>query len=255
MRRFHGAIQARSLTLAARGEKNRVMNTSRILAPVIVTLFTASVAFAQSPSSSPKAASLPSDSPKPATTAPGGQPSAADMQKMMQQMMELSKLNENHKLLGDLSGTWSYTVKMWMNPDPSAKPEEYKGTAVRKPIMDGRFYVLDVTGKMEMPGPDGKKKEMTFKGMGIEGYDNVKKKFVSVWIDNMGTGIMMSEGTYDPASKTFTYTGEYEAIPGMKTRIREVVKVTDKDHHLFEWYEDRGGQEAKTMEIAYARKK
>jgi hypothetical protein len=255
MRRFHGAIQARSLTLAARGEKNRVMNTSRILAPVIVTLFTASVAFAQSPSSSPNAASLPSDSPKPATAAAGGQPSAADMQKMMQQMMELSKLNENHKLLGDLSGTWSYTVKMWMNPDPSAKPEEYKGTAVRKPIMDGRFYVLDVTGKMEMPGPDGKKKEMTFKGMGIEGYDNVKKKFVSVWIDNMGTGIMMSEGTYDPASKTFTYTGEYEAIPGMKTRIREVVKVTDKDHHLFEWYEDRGGQEAKTMEIAYARKK
>jgi len=37
---------------------------------------------------------------------------------------------------------------------------------------------MDVTGKMQMPGPDGKMKDMTFKGMGIEDYDNVKKKFV-----------------------------------------------------------------------------
>ena len=122
-------------------------------------------------------------------------------------------------------------------------------------MMDGRFYVLDVSGKMEMPGPDGKKKEMTFKGMSLEGYDNVKKKFINTWIDNMGTGIMMSEGSYDPATKTFTYTGEVEAIPGMKQKIREVIKVTDKEHHLLEWYEDRGGKEAKTMEIAYTRAK
>jgi uncharacterized protein DUF1579 len=142
-----------------------------------------------------------------------------------------------------------------MNPDPNAKPEESKGTAVRKSMMDGRFFVVDVTGKMEMPGADGKKKEMTFKGMGIDGYDNVKKKFVGTWMDNMGTGVMMSEGDYDPATKTFTYVSEYEAIPGMKTKIREVVKIVDKNHHTFEWYEDRGGQEAKTMEIAYTRKK
>ena len=42
---------------------------------------------------------------------------------------------------------------------------------------------------MQMPGEDGKMKDMQFKGMGVEGYDNVKKKFVASWIDNMGTGI------------------------------------------------------------------
>jgi hypothetical protein len=66
---------------------------------------------------------------------------------------------------------------------------------------------------------------------------------------------MMSEGTYDPATKTFTYTGEYEAIPGMKQKIREVVKVADNNHMSFEWYEDHGGKEAKTMEINYTKKK
>lgn len=196
-------------------------------------------------------------SPAAAAAASAGQPLASGMPseaEMMKQMMELSKLNENHKLLGDLAGTWSYTVKMWMG-DPKAKPQESKGTAVRKSMMGGRFFTLDVTGNMEIPGPDGKMKSMTFKGMGVEGYDNVKKKFVGTWMDNMGTGVMLSEGTYDPATKTFTYASEVEMVPGMKQKVRETVKVTDKDHHLFEWYEDRNGTETKTMEISYTRKK
>ena len=174
---------------------------------------------------------------------------------MMKQMMELSKLNDNHKLLTSMDGTWSYTVKMWMNGDPSSKPDTSKGTAVRKSMMDGRYVSMDVSGKIEMPGPDGKKQEMTFKGHGMEGYDNVKKKFVGTWVDNMGTGIMMSEGDYDPATKSFTYNSEFEMMPGMKQKIREVVKMADKDHMSMEWYEDRGGKEVKTMQIDYTRKK
>ena len=187
----------------------------------------------------------------PASPNTGGAPSAEDMQKMM----EMTKLNENHKLLTDSVGNWSYTVKMWMNGDPSSKPDISKGTATRKAIMDGRFVVMDVTGKMDMPGPDGKVQSMTFKGHGLEGYDNVKKKFVGTWMDSMGTGIMTSEGTYDAASKTFTYMSEYEMAPGMKQKIREVLKVPDNNHMSMEWYEDRGGKEAKTMQIDYTRKK
>ena len=105
-------------------------------------------------------ASIVAQTPEPsaaASSATAGMPSAEDMQKMM----EMSKLNENHKLLTDSVGTWSYTVKMWMNGDPSSKPDISKGTATRKAIMDGRFVVMDVTGKMDMPGPDGKMKSMT----------------------------------------------------------------------------------------------
>ena len=77
----------------------------------------------------------------------------------------MSKLNENHKLLADMNGSWNYTIKMWMNPDPNAKPQESKGTATRKSAMGGRYAVMDVTGKMQMPGEDGKMKDMQFKGM------------------------------------------------------------------------------------------
>ncbi|HZS17968.1 MAG TPA: DUF1579 family protein [Candidatus Udaeobacter sp.] len=219
------------------------MKISTALITILLATLVATSSFAQTSASSPAAVTSPA-------AVSSGQP---DQQEMMKQMMELSKLNENHKLLSDLNGNWNYTIKFWMNPDPNAKPEESKGTAVRKSIMNGRYSTLDVTGKMEMPGPDGKKKEMTFVGHGIDGYDNVKKKFVGSWIDNMGTGIMFSEGTYDPATKTFTYTSELEPVPGMKQQIREVIKVTDNNHHTLEWYENRGGQEVKTMEINYTR--
>lgn len=243
------------------------MNTSRKVIALFGAALIAIPCFAQE-TASPNAVSLPGDSPKtsnpqspsvatspvaaPASTSATGQPSEAEM---MKQMAELAKLNENHKLLGDLSGTWSFTVKSWMNGDPSTKPSESKGVAVRKPMMDGRFYVMDVNGKMQLPGPDGKMKDFNFKGMSVEGYDNVKKKFVGTWMDNMGTGMMSSEGTYDPATKSFNYTGQMEMMPGMTQKIREVIKIVDKDHHTFEWYEDRGGKEAKTMEIAYTRSK
>jgi hypothetical protein len=218
--------------------------------PLITILFTTLIAtnsFAQSPATSPPTASAAAAA-QPAP--PGGQPNP---QEMMKQMMDMSKLNENHKMLSEMNGNWNYTIKMWMNPDPNAKPQESKGTASRKSIMGGRYFTMDVTGKLQMPGQDGKMKDMQFKGMAVEGYDNVKKKFVSSWIDNMGTGIQYSDGTYDPASNTFTFTSEIEMMPGMKTPVREVLKMTDKDHMMLEWYENRGGQEKKTMEIAYTR--
>jgi Protein of unknown function (DUF1579) len=190
-------------------------------------------------------------SPAPAAASPAaGQPNEAEM---MKQMMEMAKLNENHKLLTSLDGKWNYTVKMWMNGDPSSKPDVSHGSATRESIMGGRYVVMDVHGNMEMPGPDGKMQKMEFKGRGTEGYDNVQKKFVATWLDNMGTGIMMSEGTYDEASKTFTFTGQYEPMPGMVQKIRETLKLTDKDHMTMEWFEDRGGKEVKTMEINYTR--
>src|SRR6266702_2840660 len=229
-----------------------------IAAPFGELISSANLKLARFPTRSPLAlAALPSISliPSPPSAAQAvtatGQPNP---QEMMKQMIEMSKLNENHKLLSSLDGSWNYTIKMWMNPDPNAKPQESKGTATRKTVMVGRYVMMDVAGKLQMPGEDDKMKDVQFKGMGLEGYDNVKKKFINSWIDNMGTGIQFSEGTYDPATKTLTYTSEMEPVPGMKSQVREVIKITDTNHMTFEWYENQGGQEKKTMEIAYTKK-
>ena len=232
---------------------------------ILTIALAASSAFAQSPT--PAAATSPASPTKSpaaaATTSPAAttstttstttapaQPSA-DMQEMMKVMMEMGKVGENHKLLAEMAGNWTYIAKMYM--DPAGQPHESKGTATRKAIMEGRYFMAEHTGKFKMPGPDGKMQDMNFKGMALEGYDNAKKKFVSSWIDNMSTMIMNSEGTYDAATKTFTYNAECEMMPGKMTKIREVIKVVDKDHHTFEWYDNSRGPEAKTMEISYTR--
>ena len=217
--------------------------------PAIATSPSAVTATSPAAESTSPAAKTTSPATTTTTTAPA-QPSA-DMQKMMEVMMEMGKVGENHKLLAEMVGNWTYTLKMWM--DPAGKPQESKGTATRKAIMDGRYFIAEHSGKFKMPGADGKMKEMNFKGMAIEGYDNAKKKFVSSWIDNMSTMIMNSEGTYDAATKTFTYTAQCEMMPGKMTKIRELIKVVDKDHHTFEWYDNSQGPEAKTMEISYTR--
>ena len=225
------------------------MKTFISLITILFAMVIATSSFAQSPATSPATASSPGAA-QPA--APTGQPNP---QEMMKQMVEMSKLNENHKLLSSLDGNWTFAIKMWMNPDPNAPPQESKGTATRKTVMGGRYVMMDVTGKMQTPGENGKMKESQFKGMGLEGYDNVKKKFVASWVDNMGTGIEFSEGTYDPATKSLTYTMEMEPLPGMKSQVREVIKIADNNHMMLDWYENHGGQEKKTMEIAYTRKK
>lgn len=211
-------------------------------------------------------AGKPKDEKKPAAAAPakpdakpqdkpaaGQQPSPEEQKAMMEQMMAMMQPGENHKLLENMAGEWNYTAKMFQ--DPSAPPDESTGVSTTKAVMGGRYFQTEAAGKFNMPGPDGKPMEMEFKGMGITGYDNAKKKHFTTWIDNMGTGVMMMEGDYDAKTKTFTYTGDYTPMPGMTNKVRQVIRVIDKDKHVMEWYETRMGTEVKVMEITYNRKK
>jgi hypothetical protein len=191
---------------------------------------------------------------KPGKATAGVQEMSPEQKAMMEAWEKASALTENHKRLEFMTGEWNYVCKIWM--DPSGEPSVSSGVAVTKPLFDGRYYQSDHVGRMSMPGPDGSMVENEFKGISITGFDNLKGKYVGTWIDNMGTGIMMVEGSYDPSSKAFTYTGEMDDCmsPGTRIKIREVISVLDKDKHLFEWFEIRDGKETRTMEITYTRK-
>jgi hypothetical protein len=168
-----------------------------------------------------------------------------DHDAMMEKWKEFSTPNENHKVLDTLVGDWDYTIKWWMSPD--AKPEESEGTSEIKSIMGGRFIEQAVQGtSMGQP----------FEGMGIMGYDNEKKQYQSVWIDNMGTGIMTGSGNYDPNTKTLTDQGTFSCPAEGQKSYRGVTKIKDKDNFTYEWYmTGPGGKEFRAMEIVYTRKK
>src|SRR5580700_7299925 len=81
-------------------------------------------------------------------------PAQGDDTQMLAAMMELAKPGENHKILEATAGSWTYKVKWWMRPD--GPPVESAGTTTTKSVMDGRYFISEHTGKMSMPGPDGK---------------------------------------------------------------------------------------------------
>lgn len=176
---------------------------------------------------------------------PGAQPQMnAEQQAMMQAWEKAGKPGEQHKQLAMMAGSWTTKQTVWM--DPKAPPMVETGTATNTMIFDGRQMRQEFHGNwMGQP----------FEGLGYSGYDNVTGKYFSTWTDNMSTGMFISYGDYDAATKTYNYTGEMNdpAAGGAKIPVREVWRIVDNDHQVFEMYETRDGKEAKTMMIEYTR--
>ena len=172
----------------------------------------------------------------------------------MTRAIELSKPGEHQRWLGRLAGTWEFTGTHFPN-NPNEKPIEVKGSCVRKSVWEGRYFLIETTGeRLKMPWSGGK--EVAYKDMVIEGYDNVKMKFVRAMIDNhWDTGILNFEGSYDAATKTITYDAELEDSPGVKTKTRWLLKLLDNNHYTEEIYYDHNGRLVKGTEMHFTRVK
>lgn len=167
-------------------------------------------------------------------------------QQMMKKWMEYATPGEGHKVLEQFVGDWDYTVKWWAAP--GTDPEVSTGESDVEWKLDGRFIEAEVEGTSM-----GEK----FKGIGYVGYDNAKKAYVNVWMDNMGTGMMTATGQYDAATKTMTDKGSYtDPMTGQETSFRGVTKFIDKDNYTYELYTvGPDGSEFRMMEITYVREK
>ena len=90
----------------------------------------------------------------------------------------------------------------------------------------------------------------------LVGYDNLKKKSVNSWVDDMSTAIFTAEGTSDDGGKTIVFestadcpmTGEKDAP------VKQVLRILGPDKHIFEMHDPRRGENSRKMEITYTRK-
>lgn len=182
---------------------------------------------------------------------PGEKPGpGAQMEELMKKCAEYGTPGEGHKCLEPMVGKFEYATKWWLTPDGEA--QESKGTCEYKWILDGRFLQQDVVGPPEPP------ENKPFKGLGLCGYDNMKKEYTCIWTDNMSTGMMVSYGKADAAGKVITYTGEgADPMTGnLHQKFRAIEKIESKDKHTFEYYSaGPDGKEFKMMEITYTRVK
>jgi len=159
--------------------------------------------------------------------------------------MEYATPGSVHQMLAKSDGNWVSDASMWMAPDSPAV--KMTGTAVNKMIIGGRYQ--ESVHKGIMMG-------MPFEGRSTMGYDNAKKLFQSTWIDNMGTGTMVMEGTWDDATKTMTSKGKmYDVASGKDIDVRETYQIVDDNTHKMEMFCTKNGKEFKTMEMTLKRKK
>ena len=165
-------------------------------------------------------------------------------EEMMAKMKDAATPGQEHKELQPLVGKWKTVAKWWM--DPSKAPDVSKGTANHQWAFGKRFIKEEYNGKWG---------GQPFQGMGMLGYDRVKKAYISTWLDSMGTGIMTSEGKFEAATRSIEMSGKYSCpMTGGDRQSRIVTRIVNNDQHVFEMF-DRGpdGKEFKNLEITYTR--
>ena len=168
-------------------------------------------------------------------------------EEMMKQWKEYSTPGEVHKLLSSQGGNWTYTSKMWETKN--GKLEESKGAAKMSMILGGRFLQQEMKGKAM---------GMDFQAMSFMGFDMAKQKYVTIWMDNMSTGISHGEGSFNKDSNTLSDTGSATCPmeEDKTTEYRGEWKIVDKNTSVYSMYgtEPNGKEEYLKLEVTYKRK-
>ncbi|MGF1634133.1 MAG: DUF1579 domain-containing protein [Phycisphaerae bacterium] len=180
----------------------------------------------------------------PATQPAGGmQQMDPETAAMAEAYTKAGAVTEHHAALKPMVGAFRAETKM---PLPDGSFVTSQGRCVNTLEFGGRFLKQAYEGEF-MGQP--------FKGLGYTGYNNLTGKYEGIWMDEMSTAVYFSTGTYDEASRTWTFHGEVaDPITGKPKAYKHVVTIKDDDHHGFAMYEPGpDGEMVRSFEINYAR--
>jgi hypothetical protein len=119
-------------------------------------------------------------------------------------------------ILKSMEGTWDATIKIM--------GQESKGKMTYKMELGGLWLASSIDSELF-----GAK----FEGRGMDSYDANKKKYVGVWFDSMTTVPMISEGTYDAATKKMTMESMMPDQTGKVVKNIMVTEYKDADNVTF----------------------
>ena len=167
-------------------------------------------------------------------------------QEAMEAYMKMMAVTENHEFLKNFVGEWEVTTTAWM--EPGAEPVITQNNAKAELILGGRFLKVNFKGTMF---------GQPFEGLQIVGHDNLKKKYVSFWIDSSSTGFYLTEGDRDEGKNMIRETGLWpDPMTGEDMKVRITTTLLSTDEYVYEMYMVLpDGKEFKSLENRSARKK
>ncbi len=167
-----------------------------------------------------------------------------DTQAMMAAYQKAATPGAEHARLASTAGVYDLAIRSWYVP--GAPPVTDTGTATRTMVLGGRAVAEQVDARMI---------GQPFSGQGLHGFDNVTGTYWATWADNMGTGLMVSQGRCD-ADMACAYTAtQTDPVSREPQTLRMTSRWTDDRTELFEMYmPGPDGTEHRMMEITYTRR-
>ena len=160
---------------------------------------------------------------------------------MSDDCMSQTPPSPEHEKLQKSIGQWIVDCKFFMGPD--APPTETKGKEQVESV--GPYWVRSKFECDFMGQP--------FEGRCQVGYDPIKGKFISTWIDQMSPHIFVLEGNFDESGKTLNLRGKGPDHQGGITDYRMEEVHHGPDHRTASMYMATPAGEMKSFEMDYRR--
>ncbi len=158
----------------------------------------------------------------------------------MASAQEPQKPGLEHAHLKAMEGTWDTVMEMG--------GQKSKGTATYKSVCSGMWVASDF--ESDLGG-------MPYQGHGMDGYDQMKKKYIGYWFDSMTSSPMTMEGNFDADHKVLTMTGTSPGPDGKPQKFRTTTEMKGPDQMTFKMFMATAvdGKEELAFTIEYTRRK
>lgn len=160
--------------------------------------------------------------------------------------MQFANPAAEHEPLERFVGEWIMTMTLYM-AGPAGPSVQAKGTAVARWILGGRF----VHSEWRMSVMDS-----PYEALSITGFDRGKNLYTTVAVNSMDTQMATARGTWDSASRTFTFYGDLdEPSLGVHGRaVKTLIRFESDDRYSLEVIDLHAGESYRVVEIAFQRK-
>ncbi|MEX2219820.1 MAG: DUF1579 domain-containing protein [Phycisphaerales bacterium] len=168
----------------------------------------------------------------------------ADMQAAMEAWSKAMAPSAQHEVLKKMVGEWKTTTRLMGGGAVADAP----GTASNELVLGGRFLLQRTTGTMM---------EQPVSGLGMLGYDIIRKQFTGTWADTMGTGLLHYHGGLNKDGDGLTMFGAMdEPMTGeIGKTIRLATRFDGPDRYTLTIQEVQYGEPFTVVEITYERAK
>jgi hypothetical protein len=148
------------------------------------------------------------------------------------------------EILEKLLGTWEIQARLWF--EPGSEPVAVTGVAITEKATVQGYIQTRLKAHML---------DELINGLGIDGYDEAREKYVSVWIDSTNPGIETFEGAYDPRTRAITSFGKKrDPETGKMIETKSVTTFKSKSMYTYQaWVKDQNGEWVKLMEMMAGR--